>query len=523
MTTPTALNLAARPASVAQAFDQYWHARDVQPLPALTDGATTLTYAALAAGTGALAAGLLGRDARPGDVVAIVMARSLDAVTLLLAAIRAGLCPCVFEPKLAPDEVGTRLAETRARIVVHDAEHAAFVASLSLPAGATAVDFADLARVGPASPPAPADVAPDCPALLLFTSGSTGRPKAVQLTQAALLNNALGVLEQSALSSDDRLLHVMPIYHTNGVNNQLFAPLLAGSTVAFCPRFRADEMPGLMARFRPTIITGVPTMYSRMLAQPFDPDVLATLRMARCGSAPITEALHREVEAKLGCPLVISYGLSEATCTSTLNPPRARRIGSVGKVLPGQRVALRTADGTMCDAPDVEGEICIAGANLMTGYLGADDATARTVADGWLRTGDLGRFDADGYLYVTGRIKDVIIRGGENLSPLLIESAIVAACDVVSCCVIGRAHSDLGEVPVAFVVLRDDGDASAQQVQDAVGKRLSRIYVPHDVLFVDTLPETAVGKVDRKALAARLAAGYYAGEDGRHKEKQPTP
>jgi acyl-CoA synthetase (AMP-forming)/AMP-acid ligase II len=251
-----------------------------------------------------------------------------------------------------------------------------------------------------------------------------------------------------------------------------------------------------------------------MLAQSFEADALAGLRMARCGSAPITEALHREVEAKLGCPLVISYGLSEATCTSTLNPPHARRMGSVGKVLPGQTVELRTADGSMSATPGVEGEICIAGASLMTGYLGAPEATARSVSGGWLGTGDLGRFDDDGYLYVTGRIKDVIIRGGENLSPLLIESAIVSATGVSGCCVVGKADRDLGEVPVAFVVTgTGNGELAAGQIKDAVRQRLSRIYVPHEVFFVDALPETAVGKIDRKVLAARLAAGEYVASD----------
>jgi acyl-CoA synthetase (AMP-forming)/AMP-acid ligase II len=506
VTTTTALNFETRPASLARAFEQYWHARGVQDLPALTDGTRSLSYADLARDTGTVAANLSGREARPGDVVAIIMERSLDAVILLLAAIRAGLCPCVFEPKLAPEEVSARLVETNARFLVHDAENASLVGALSVPSQTTVIEFARLVE---AAYFPPIDVAADCPALLLFTSGSTGRPKVVQLTQAALLNNALGVLEQSALSSDDRLLHVMPIYHTNGVNNQLFAPLLAGASVVFCQRFRAEDMPELLARFRPTIITGVPTMYSRMLAQRFDADSLSTLRMARCGSAPITEALHREVEAKLGCPLVISYGLSEATCTSTLNPPQARRVGSVGKVLPGQTVKLRTADDTMLDTPGIEGEICIAGPNLMTGYLGSADATSRTITDGWLRTGDLGRFDDEGYLYVTGRIKDVIIRGGENLSPLLIESVIVSTGDVAACCVVGRADRDLGEVPVAFVVPKDLTAMQAERVQDAVRKRLSRIYVPHDVLFVESLPETAVGKVDRKTLAARLAAGFY--------------
>lgn len=506
MTTSNVSTSNERPTSLAQAFEQVWHARDVQDRTALTDGARTLSYADLARETGAVAAHLSGRDARPGDAIAITMARSIDAVILLLAAIRAGMCPCVFEPKLAPEEVSARLVETGARFLVHDADHAALIDALTIPEGTGTIDFA---RLKEASYFSPLDVAADCPALLLFTSGSTGRPKVVQLTQAALLNNALGVLQQSELSSDDRLLHVMPIYHTNGVNNQLFAPLLAGASIAFCPRFRAEDMPELMTRFLPTIITGVPTMYSRMLAQHFDAQSLTTLRMARCGSAPITEALHREVEAKLGCPLVISYGLSEATCTSTLNPPMARRIGSVGKVLPGQTVKLRAADRTMTGAPNVEGEICIGGPNLMTGYLGAEDATSRTVADGWLRTGDLGRFDDDGYLYVTGRIKDVIIRGGENLSPLLIESVIVGESDIAACCVVGRAHRDLGEVPVAFVVPRNLTTMDAARVQETVRQRLARIYVPHDVIFVESLPETAVGKVDRKTLAARLAAGFY--------------
>jgi acyl-CoA synthetase (AMP-forming)/AMP-acid ligase II len=418
----------------------------------------------------------------------------------------------VLEPKLASDEAHTRVAATAAAWLVHDSDNTALAQEIHR-TGCTALPFDTLNNAANIATALPTP-APHTPALLLFTSGSTGQPKVVQLTQTALLNNALGVIGVSALSSDDRLLHVMPIYHTNGVNNQLFAPLLAGSTIVFCARFRAEDMPALLDHHRPTIITGVPTMYSRMLAQSFEADALAGLRMARCGSAPITEALHREVEAKLGCPLVISYGLSEATCTSTLNPPHARRMGSVGKVLPGQTVELRTADGSMSATPGVEGEICIAGASLMTGYLGAPEATARSVSGGWLGTGDLGRFDDDGYLYVTGRIKDVIIRGGENLSPLLIESAIVSATGVSGCCVVGKADRDLGEVPVAFVVTgTGNGELAAGQIKDAVRQRLSRIYVPHEVFFVDALPETAVGKIDRKVLAARLAAGEYVASD----------
>lgn len=514
MRIPTILDASDPPATLAHAMASYWRAAQVQSLTALSDGERSLTYAQLEARTAHLATALLARGAAPGDVLAITMRRSLDAVLLLLASIRAGMCPCVIEPLLPGQEVGERLTLVDARWLAFDDEHRALAGALALP-GLDAFELHALATPDALADAATAErmthaIAPDTRALLLFTSGSTGRPKAVELTQAALLNNALGVIAHSELGSTDRLLHVMPIYHTNGLNNQLFAPLLAGAAVVFAERFRAEEMPQLMARHRPTIITGVPTMYSRMLAQPFEAQALADLRMARCGSAPITETLHRQVEEKLGCPLVVSYGLSEATCTSTMNPPAARRIGSVGTVLRGQRVRLREPDGSLTDVPGREGEICIGGPSLMAGYLGAPDATSRAVADGWLGTGDLGRFDEDGYLYVTGRIKDVIIRGGENLSPLLIESVIVSETRVAACCVVGRADRDLGEVPVAFVVRGGGVSVDAAQVCDAVRRKLSRIYVPQEVFFVPALPETAVGKVDRKVLAARVAQGVAA-------------
>ncbi|TAL53361.1 class I adenylate-forming enzyme family protein [Pandoraea sp.] len=514
MRIPTILDAGDPPATLAHAMASYWRAEQVQSLTALSDGARSLTYAQLEARTARLAATLRMRGAAPGDVLAITMRRSLDAVLLLLASVRAGMCPCVLEPMLPAEEVGERLALVGARWLAFDGDHRTLAGALALPAldafEFDALEAADMPGNVVTVEHAANGIAPGTRALLLFTSGSTGRPKAVELTQAALLNNALGVIAHSELGNADRLLHVMPIYHTNGVNNQLFAPLLAGACVVFAERFRAEDMPGLMARHRPSIITGVPTMYSRMLAQSFEAQALSNLRMARCGSAPITETLHRQVEQKLGCPLVVSYGLSEATCTSTMNPPAARRIGSVGTVLRGQRVRLREADGSLTDTPGREGEICIGGPSLMAGYLGAPDATSRAVVDGWLGTGDLGRFDGDGYLYVTGRIKDVIIRGGENLSPLLIESVIVSQTRVAACCVVGRADRDLGEVPVAFVVRGGEVSVDAAQVCDAVRRKLSRIYVPQEVFFVPALPETAVGKVDRKVLAARVAQGVAA-------------
>lgn len=496
------IETASRSDTLAQAFAAVWRFDTLQTLPALTDGTQTLTYRALDVFTTRLAAGFSSRGIAHGSAIAVTMERSLDALLVILAAVRAGLCPCVMEPGLATAELAARLATIDARWTVYDAAHAPLAAQMT--DGVTAVPFETLASSD--RPTHENSIDPATRALLLFTSGSTGRPKAVQLTQWALLNNALGVIEHSRLSSRDRLLHSMPVYHTNGLNNQLFAPLLMGATVVLAERFRASEMPGLLARYRPTLITGVPTMYSRMLEQRFDSASLASLRMARCGSAPITTELHTQVEAQLGCELIVSYGLSEATCTSTMNPPGARRIGSVGTTLRGQRVQLREADGHMTDEAGREGEICISGPTLMSGYVGADDESSRAVSGGWLRTGDMGRFDADGYLYVTGRIKDVIIRGGENLSPAQIESAVTADGRVAACCVVGREHRDLGEVPVAFVVLQPKAQMCEDEVRDAVRGQLSRIYVPQQVIFIESLPETPVGKVDRKALKASLPA-----------------
>jgi acyl-CoA synthetase (AMP-forming)/AMP-acid ligase II len=493
---------ASRFDSLAQAFAAAWRSDAFQPLPALTDGTRTLTYQALDLLTLRLAGGFSARGIALGSAIAVTMERSLDALLVILAALRAGLCPCVMEPGLATAEEAVRLATIDARWTVYDAAHAPLAAQMT--GGLTAVPFETLAAGDRRAHEDAID--PATRALLLFTSGSTGRSKAVQLTQSALLNNALGVIEHSRLSSRDRLLHTMPVYHTNGLNNQLFAPLLVGATVIFAERFRASEMPRLLTRHRPTIITGVPTMYSRMLEQPFDRASLAALRMARCGSAPITKELHTQVEALLGCELIVSYGLSEATCTSTMNPPGARRIGSVGTPLRGQRVQLREADGQMTGEAGREGEICISGPTLMSGYMGAHDESSRAVSAGWLRTGDMGRFDADGYLYITGRIKDVIIRGGENLSPVLIESAVTADLRVAACCVIRQEHRDLGEVPVAFVVLKPEAQMTEHEVRDAVRRRLSRIHVPQQVIFIKSLPETLVGKVDRMALSASLTA-----------------
>jgi acyl-CoA synthetase (AMP-forming)/AMP-acid ligase II len=357
---------------------------------------------------------------------------------------------------------------------------------------------------------------PEDDALLLFTSGSTGKPKGVLLSHRNLLANATGIIERTAITANDRLLHVMPLHHTNGINNQILAPFLVGASVALMEKFRAQEIYGQITAYRPTFLTGVPTMFSRMLAEPWPLDGVSGLRFLRCGSAPLSDMLHEQIEARFGVPLVVSYGLSEATCTSLMNPPSNRKIGSVGTPLSGQRVVLSLPGSPVNVEGSDEGEICIGGPTVMKGYIPPDgDMSERVFENGWIRTGDLGRCDPDGYFSVTGRLKDVIIRGGENVSPQAVECALLSHPSVGAAAVIGIPDPDLGEVPVAFVTNSNPLDANS--IKDHVRLHLGASYTPAHVFFVGPLPENAIGKIDtprlRRMACARLGIALSESND----------
>ena len=460
-----------------------------------------------------------------GEIVGLLGSRSPDTVAGFFGIMQAGGCPCFVEPHPSIETVRARLEAAHAPSVCLEGEYESMapalaragrgtrrLSRLTAPSPHRAAGDEPPTAAAPATwPRAGAGARRDgfCeslttadPAMLQLTSGSTGQAKGVLLTHGNLICNAEGIAARTGITPADRLLHLMPLHHTNGVNNQLIAPWLAGATVVLADRFRAAAVEDQIAEYGVTYVTGVPTMYARMLPHLRNPARRTSLRFLRCGSAPISVPLHERIEAAFGVPLVVSYGLSEATCTSTMNPPRARRIGSVGTVLPGQQVRL-LRPGTDEAVPDgAEGEICIGGAGVMTGYV--DGSSASVTRDGWLRSGDLGRFDADGYLFITGRLKDVIMRGGENLSPRAIESVLERHTAVDSCCVVAEPHADLGEVPVAFVQPRAGTTPPAAELDALVAGHLSRAHVPARIHLVDTLPENAVGKVDRAALARRV-------------------
>ncbi|MEH3116293.1 MAG: class I adenylate-forming enzyme family protein [Methylorubrum populi] len=457
------------------------------------DGPEPVTYAELGRRIDRSAAGVHAWGVTRGDKVGLVAGKSAVAIAAYFGAMQAGACVCFVDPGLAPAAFAEQAQTVGMRHLLVDANHAERFAQAASP-DLSLRPLEDLAIEGAYGDDR---LGREDDAMLLFTSGSTGRPKGVLLRHGALICNAEGVLHHTGTGPEDRLLHVMPLYHTNGVNNQLIAPFLAGASVILLDRFKPETAIEALRRDRPTYMTGVPTIFARMLPHLTESERFPALRFLRCGSAPITPTLHRQIEDAFGVPLVVSYGLSEATCTSTMNPPGNRRIGTIGTVLAGQTVRLFDPVTNAEAAEGSEGEIRISGPVLMAGYIGSSE---QPIIDGWLRTGDLGRFDADGFLAITGRIKDVIIRGGENISPALIERHLVTHPAVHDCCVVGAPHADLGEIPVAFVVLKSDVEVDAADLKTFVGQKLARIYIPSEIFILPTLPTNSFGKTDRKTL-----------------------
>ena len=461
---------------------------------ALVGADRSLTYAELGDLIDRFAAGFRSWTNERGALIGIRAPKRTDTVAAFFGAMRSGACPCFLEPRLPVDAIAERLAAAGSRhLVVGREEEDAFAGLARIGVETRRLDalVGDIGYHGP-------DLRPGDRAMALFTSGSTGRPKGILLSHANLACNAEGVIERTGITPADRLLHVMPHFHTNGINNQLIAPLLVGASVVLVEKFRAEEVVALVRRFAATYVTGVPTMFLRILASTPGPHPRGSLRFLRCGSAPLTTELHEEIEAAFGVPLSVSYGLSEATCTSTMNPPFDRRLGTVGPALRNQAVGLLEPGTDRATPPGAEGEVCIAGCAVMRGYV--EDGVERTFEEPWLRTGDLGTLDSDGYLAITGRIKDIIVRGGENLSPGTIERALRSHPAVRACSVVGAADRDLGEVPVAFVVREDGLRVTETELRDHVRGQLSHVHVPARCAFLDAIPENAVGKADYRAL-----------------------
>jgi long-chain acyl-CoA synthetase len=433
-----------------------------------------------------------------GDVVAVMLPNRVELVVLLFAAWRLGAAVTPINPALTAAEAGHQIADSGAKVLVG-------VDATVIDENVVTLGVAELAA---ASQPDPAEPVSDpaALALLIYTSGTTGTPKGVMLDHANL--DAMCRMSIDALKVDaaDHSLLVLPLFHVNGIVVSVLTPLLAGGRTTIAGRFAPDTFFGVVERVRPTYFSAVPTIYALLSALPEDlrPDT-SSVRAAICGAAPMPAELIGRFERRFGIPVVEGYGLSEGTCASTVNPlDGVRKPGTVGVPFPGQRIAILGPDGRHVTDGSA-GEVLIQGPNVMRGYLGRPEETAATVVDGWLHTGDVGRIDADGYLVLVDRVKDMIIRGGENIYPKEIENALYAHPEILDAAVVGEPHPTLGEVPVAFATLRPGAGATAEALLEHCRERLSKYKWPTRLTLLDTIPKNAVGKIDKPTLRAGLA------------------
>ena len=353
----------------------------------------------------------------------------------------------------------------------------------------------------------PRPAAPGDTALMLHTSGTTSRPKKVPLTHANLAASARRIAASLALGPGDRCLNVMPLFHIHGLVAAVLASLAAGGSVFCAPGFNALRFFSWLGTAGATWYTAVPTMHQAVLARaPRNPGAAAKagLRFVRSSSAPLPRTVMAALEAEFAAPVIESYGMTEACHQMTSNPlpPAARKAGTVG-VAAGPEVAVMRSDGGFAETGET-GEVAVRGPGVTPGYEDNPEANREAFRDGWFRTGDEGVFDADGYLTITGRLKEIINRGGEKVGPREVDERLMEHPAVAQAVTFALPHAVLGEEVAAAVVLREGSQASESELRRFAGARLAAFKTPRRVVFVDEIPKGPTGKLQRIGLARAL-------------------
>ncbi len=476
----------------------------------INPGAQSWTYRELALAVEEMRASLVAHGVVTGDRVALVSRGSAESVASYLA-ITAANTAVPLNPAYREDEFDFAFQDLGVRaLVVADAPEAEQVAQRR---GIPILQVS--AAVATSSPTAPrgAGASLDDIAIVLHTSGTTSRPKIVPLTHANIITASDQIRSTLALTADDRCVNVMPTFHIHGLSAVL-STLIAGGSVVCPSEFVAPDFFELMRDYAPTWYTASPAIHQSVfeaaLKQPESP-VRHSLRFIRSASSPMPPTLIRDMEQAFQIPFLEAYGMTETSPIISSNPlpPAERKIGSVGRAA-GCQVAIMT-DAIVLPEGET-GEIVVRGANVMREYENDPGANAAQFSDGWFRTGDLGRLDADGYLFVTGRLKEIINRGGEKISPPEVDKALLSHTSVAAACAFPVPHPKLGEEVAALVVLKPDQTATARELQEHVAVTLADFKVPRHIVFRDAIPLGSTGKVVRSAMAQHLELTEFFGK-----------
>ena len=353
----------------------------------------------------------------------------------------------------------------------------------------------------------PGEAQPDDVALVLHTSGTTSRPKIVPLTHHKLGIAARSLRDNLRLTAEDRVLGVTPMFHVHGLVASTLGPLVSGGQTVATPGFQAPQFFPWVEEFDPTWLTAVPTMFQAILDRAGDyREVIerSRIRLIRSASAPLPVQVIHRLEETFGVPVIEVYATTESCHNVTANPlpPGVRKPGSVGLPFTAE-VAIMDAEGNFLPV-DARGEIMVRGEAVMDGYDNNPEANEQAFVDGWFRTGDEGYMDEDGYLYISGRLKEIIIRGGENISPREVDEALITHPDIIQAVTFALPDERLGEDVAAAVVLREGATATALDIREYVAERLAPHKVPREVMIVDEIPKTPTGKLKRIGLAETL-------------------
>ena len=484
---------------------------------AFADDRRAVTYAELEARTRRLAGHLAALGVRHGDRVAICLRNTVSFVESYLAVVRASGIGVPLNPASAGAELAYLLADSGATVVITDTAQAgrlrpgpqvALVVTGDAPDGAHSYDA--LAVTEP-DQPARDDLGLDDVAWMFYTSGTTGRPKGVLSTQRnCLWSVASAYVPVPELTDEDRVLWPLPLFHSLSHIACVLSVTVVGATARILDGSYPDDVMRALREEESTFLAGVPTTYHHLVTAARQHGFTApSLRIGLAGGAVLGSGVRREFEETFGVPLVDAYGSTETCGAITINPPGGDRVdGSCGLPVPG--VGVRVVDpDTGAELPaGQEGEVWVSGPNVMVGYHDSPEATAEAMRDGWFRTGDLARRDEAGYFTICGRIKELVIRGGENIHPAEVEAVVRTVPGVSDVAVAGVPHETLGEVPVAYVIPADDG-FDVQDLLSRCREQLAAYKVPEQVREVTSIPRTASGKIQRRLLADQPSALCY--------------
>ena len=476
----------------------------------LIPGGPVIHYDDLDAASARTAHALSAAGCRAGDRVAVQTEKCWQSLALYLACLRAGLVYLPLNTGYQKSELGYFFADAEPAAIVCRPDAADAVATLRPQAMVLTLDgdagtlldrAADQSDIFETISSRPDDLA-----AIIYTSGTTGRSKGAMLSHRNLASNALTLVEQWGFTRGDVLLHALPVYHVHGLFVACHCALLSGSRMLWLPKFDAKEVIGLLPHA--TVMMGVPTFYTRLLADPsFGADACRGVRLFVSGSAPLLPETFASFRSRTGQAILERYGMTE-TGMNTANPLAGERIpGTVGLPLPGVSVRIADADGRAC-APGMVGGIEVKGPNVFGGYWRMPERTREEfTVDGYFKTGDMGEWLPSGYMKIVGRAKDLIITGGLNVYPAEVEERINALPGVVESAVIGVPDPDFGEAVTAVVVTRPGDALNESKLISALKADIASFKVPKRVYLVDELPRNAMGKVQKNVLRAMYSPG----------------